>query len=293
MGSTPMTARVPTVSIVIPTHRRPDLLVEAVESILRQTFRDFEVIIVATGPGTTEETKAVGQSLAAADARIRFVYRADGGISKARNIGIGMARGAWIAFLDDDDLWLPQKLELQLEAAKATGADLIAARYIGFDANGDIAGSGTIPKPPQWSWAEACYLACPRMLQTSAVLIRSSVLRDVSGFDERLRFGEDEDLWWRIAARHSVHFLDATLVRYRLHAGNGSGLSRPLGQIAWHVFKRCYRCPPELIHLLPRMAITSLAHTFIAPLYMRINAASGGRLRALLRTLAPKNRAAT
>jgi glycosyltransferase involved in cell wall biosynthesis len=279
----------PKVSIIIPTQRRHALLVEAVESILRQTFQDFEVIVVGSGAGTTTATMAASRRLTAADARIRFVCGTEDGISKARNIGTDLAQGEWIAFLDDDDLWLPQKLELQLAAAQATGADLIATQYIGFDSTGDLSGSGSIPKPAQWTWAEACYVGCPRMLLTSTVLVRRSVLRGLGGFDECLRFGEDEDLWWRIAARHSVHFIDSILVRYRLHAGNGSGLARPLGHKVRHLLKRCLHCPPGLLHMLPRMVITFLVHTFLAPLYIRLNGASADRLRTIVRAIVPRD----
>ncbi len=274
----------------MPTARRSDLLVEAVESALAQTFSDFELIILATGPGTTAQTIEAGERLASRDSRVRFVHRPEGGISRARNLGIDLARGEWIAFLDDDDLWLPEKLKLQLAAAEATGADLIGARYIGFDAHGDIPGSGSLPKPPQWTWAEACYISCPRLLLTSTLLIRRSVLQQLGGFDERMRFGEDEDLWWRIAVRHSVHFIDQTLVRYRLHPGNGSGLSRPVVEKVRYQLRRCRSCPPELIHMLPRMIIRAFTHIFLAPLYIRLNLASGGRLRSLVRTLWPTRR---
>jgi len=106
------------VSVVIPTHGRPLQVVQAVRSALRQTHSPLEVIVVVDGadPRTTEALATI------VDPRLRVLAQAENmGGSAARNVGIENSRGAWIAFLDDDDEWLPQKLELQLEVALASG----------------------------------------------------------------------------------------------------------------------------------------------------------------------------
>src|SRR3974390_116848 len=100
----------PWVSIIIPTHRRPQMLNEAVASALAQTFQDFEIIIVLNG--------ASGESFEMArrfeqNPKIKIVEMEDSTLAASRNFGLGFAQSEWVAFLDDDDIWLPEKLELQ------------------------------------------------------------------------------------------------------------------------------------------------------------------------------------
>jgi glycosyltransferase involved in cell wall biosynthesis len=112
----------PLISVVIPTLRRPQLLLRALESVFAQTHRDMEIIVVVDGPDP--ETTAVLLSIS--DARLRVVENAKSlTAAGARNIGVARARGKWIAFLDDDDEWLPQKLERQLAYASGRGPVLV------------------------------------------------------------------------------------------------------------------------------------------------------------------------
>src|SRR3954471_22950988 len=119
----------PGVSVVIPTFARPDLVLRAVHSALAQTFTDLEVIVVVDGPDP--ETVAVLAALA--DPRVRTISLAEqGGAPNARNVGIDVARAPWTALLDDDDEWLPTKLEIQLDLAQRSSLALpvVASRLI-------------------------------------------------------------------------------------------------------------------------------------------------------------------
>src|SRR5882724_1397123 len=107
------------------------MLREAVARVLSQTYRDFELILVLNA--ATSETLSVARSIVASDARARLIVLQRSGSSRARNAGIKEARGEWIAFLDDDDCWLPEKLEFQSQEAMASGADLVACEMIRFD----------------------------------------------------------------------------------------------------------------------------------------------------------------
>jgi glycosyltransferase involved in cell wall biosynthesis len=123
-----METKIPTVSVVIPTRNRPDLVCHAVRSVLAQTYSDFEIVVVVDGPdqATVEALHRLG------DARIRVVALPDNvGGAEARNVGARNARGAWIALLDDDDEWLPRKLELQMQAAEQSPTDkvLVVSRF--------------------------------------------------------------------------------------------------------------------------------------------------------------------
>jgi glycosyltransferase involved in cell wall biosynthesis len=118
---------VPDVSVVIPTRFRPDLVVRAVRSVLAQTVDTIEVVVVIDGPD--DETSAALEALG--DARIRVVTLDEsGGAPNARNVGVSHAQGAWTAFLDDDDEWLPNKLEVQLALAKGAKARLPIAESV-------------------------------------------------------------------------------------------------------------------------------------------------------------------
>src|SRR3989338_149331 len=99
------------VSVIIPTYNRPQYLLLAIESVLKQTFQDFEIIV--TGDGAPDSTRVMVEKY---KDKVRFVNQEHMGISAARNNGIRYATGEWIAFLDDDDIWLPEKLKRQIDA---------------------------------------------------------------------------------------------------------------------------------------------------------------------------------
>jgi len=119
----------PDVSVVIPTWSRPDLVIRAVRSALAQTYGDLEVVVVVDGPGDTTAEELAQLT----DPRLRVVVLpAKGGAPNARNAGVEAALGKWVAFLDDDDEWLPSKLEIQLKLAAATHAEqpIVASRLL-------------------------------------------------------------------------------------------------------------------------------------------------------------------
>jgi glycosyltransferase involved in cell wall biosynthesis len=133
--------------------------------------------------------------------------------SGATSIGIRRAAGDWIAFLDDDDIWLPHKLARQLAEADRTGADMIASDYIEFYPDGrEAVGGWRIP--PGWTYIQAiCHQRWG--VPPSCVIVRSAVVRAVGGFDPEQLLGEDGDLWRRISWRHRIHQMEEPLVRYR------------------------------------------------------------------------------
>jgi len=125
-----------TISVIIPTHNRPIVVLQAVASALDQTFRDIEVVVVIDGesPETVSALQGVG------DSRLRWVSVAESvGGAEARNVGVRAANGEWIAFLDDDDEWLPEKLAEQMKVAVREGPDcFVACRYVDRKATSEI-----------------------------------------------------------------------------------------------------------------------------------------------------------
>ncbi|MEW6186166.1 MAG: glycosyltransferase family A protein, partial [Thermodesulfobacteriota bacterium] len=99
----------PAVSVIIPTYNRAEFVIQAVESVFKQTFADFELILV--DDGSSDETRAALEPYSDC---ITYLYQSNRGVSSARNLGLKIAQGKWLAFLDSDDLWLPEKLEGQM-----------------------------------------------------------------------------------------------------------------------------------------------------------------------------------
>jgi GT2 family glycosyltransferase len=204
----------PLVSVVIPSHNRARLLERTLRSILAQHVADLEVVVV--DDGSHDDTAAVA---IAADRRVRVVRNPEpAGVSAARNRGIAAARGDWVAFCDDDDLWSPDKLTRQLTAADEAGTDWVYAGDVNVDERLHILSGGPPPDP------EAVMAGLPRSNPLASggsnVVVRSKVLAAVGGFDPTLRRTEDWDLWIRIARRGPPAWVCEPLVAYRFHGGN-------------------------------------------------------------------------
>ncbi len=203
----------PCVSVIIPTHNRRALLFEAIESVRRQTFPDFEVIVV--DDGSTDDTATAVAALP--DSRLRYVYQDNAGLSAARNHGLAVAHGEFLAFLDDDDLFLPRKLETQVR-------ELRLRPDVGLTVGGwnTIAADGTLLSevPPNRSAPldlEGWLLNCPFIVH--APLLRRSWAERIGGFDPQIRFSEDWDYWLRLAhAGCQMAWGSDIVCSYRLHA---------------------------------------------------------------------------
>jgi len=212
----------PKVSVIIPSYNRKDTLGEAIDSVLNQTFRDFEIIVVDHGStdGTFE------WAARAYPTQIRLI-RLDYCPLPAcpRNRGIQEAKGDYVAFLDSDDLWLPKKLALQMEAfaahPKAGWSYGMAERF------GDTVPKGT-PDIAQWQVHTGQVfeeLLLGNFIPTATMMIRKSLLDTVGIFDQapELRSTEDYELWLRLAAQSPVCAIGETIARIRIASDNVSG----------------------------------------------------------------------
>jgi glycosyltransferase involved in cell wall biosynthesis len=213
----------PRVSVIIPTYNRAHLIGEAIDSVLAQTYRDFEVILV--DDGSTDNTRDV---LRKYDGQITYLYQDTQGRSKARNTGIGMATGEYIAFLDSDDVWLPHKLERQvplLDADLAIG--LIHSFTEVIDEHGRLLPEATSSRLVAYDKAlkkgytyEAMSGHCLMFLST--VFIRRECLEAVGPFDPDIPAFEDWDLYLRVALKYRIATIPEPLVRFRIHKGHTS-----------------------------------------------------------------------
>jgi glycosyltransferase involved in cell wall biosynthesis len=209
----------PGISVVIPTFNRAGMVTEAVESVLNQTCRDFELIVV--DDGSTDGTFDI---LAAMDGPIQVLRRENGGVSAARNTGIAAARGELLAFLDSDDIWLPEKLAVQAGFMSVFPAATLCHTEEIWLRNGKRVN-------PRKHHAKARGPEFRRLLRDclispSSVMIRRSVLLEAGGFDENLPACEDYDLWLRLARDHDIHLIDRPLVVKR--GGHDDQLSRTI-----------------------------------------------------------------
>jgi len=184
----------PRVSVIIPTYNRANMVGRAIKSVLEQTFTDWELIVV--DDGSQDHTGAAVADYG--DPRIQYIYQENSGTPGARNTGIQASSGEYIALLDSDDLFLPNKLELQLEAmAHPSAPGLVASGWREVDIHGT---PGRTLEP--WlfqpglaleDWLYGCYVIVP------AVLVKRDWLIKVGMFDTSLRYVEDWDLWLRLA----------------------------------------------------------------------------------------------
>ncbi len=212
----------PEVSVVIPVRNGALFVAEAVSSALAQRGVRVEVIVIENG--STDETWSVIRSLG--DPRVRVDRLASGGVSAARNRGIALSSGEWVAFLDADDVWLPDKLEHQLLLAEGD-LRFCDCRFMMPGLDLEITFHQLSPPPPERTGTGQHLLrrllAGPNFVPLSTVLVRRSVLDLVGGFCEDLSRAEDWELWLRIAASGAAWgYVPEVLVDYRVHPGGAS-----------------------------------------------------------------------
>ena len=197
---------IPKVSVVIPTYERIETLPRSLDSVINQTFSDWELIVVDDG-----STDGTDEMILRDYPAVRLHRQENAGVSFARNAGVALTAGEWIAFLDSDDAWLPEKLERQLSALanepelRLSHTDEIWIR------NGK-----RVNQPKEYAKSGgAIYRRCLPLccICPSSVLFRRDLFDEIGGFDEILPVCEDYDLWLRITAREPVHYLDEALVR--------------------------------------------------------------------------------
>ena len=204
----------PRVSVIIPTHNRSAFLRSAIRSVLAQTYQDFELIVV--DDASTDDTAHVVDSFN--NERITYLrHSVNRRVAAARNTGIGRAGGEFIAFLDDDDEWLPAKLAAQVTMLDSSAA-VVGAVYSAFD-QVDLYTHEILATSRPGKRGHILHELCLRNLigTASTVCLRRTCLDEVGLFDEGIEFGEEYDLWIRIAHSFDFKYIDEVLVRYGVH----------------------------------------------------------------------------
>lgn len=205
----------PLVSVVIPTYNQPEMLVEAIESVLAQTYSNLEILIV--DDGSTDNTR---RRLAryVEDGRIIYLYQQNRRQAAARNRGIQASKGELIAFLDHDDLWLPQKLERQVPLFDRKSVALVYSGAVEVDGQDRFLWDKGSDKFRRGSIFDR--LLRDHFITNSSVMVRRSVLESIGLFAEDLYGVDDIHLWLRICHDYEANFIPESLVRCRNHASN-------------------------------------------------------------------------
>lgn len=212
------------VSVIIPVYNGEKYIRCAIDSVLKQDYQSIEIIVIDDGSSDTtlEILNQFGD-------KVRIYRQPNKGSAAARNLGIKMANGSFIAFLDADDYWFPEKISAQMQALQATGCRMAYTKFLFWNASADEAW----PEPdsirdqdatedgyepmvqPRWVYADLL-LDC--LVWTSTVLIHKEELTRIGGFDEDLRKGQDYDLWLRLSRTVQMAFLDRVTALYRIHS---------------------------------------------------------------------------
>ncbi|MBW1698889.1 MAG: glycosyltransferase [Deltaproteobacteria bacterium] len=217
----------PLVSVIIPTFNRGWILKEAIDSVLAQDFKHFELIIV--DDGSTDNTRQV---LEPYSDRLAIIRQQNAGVSSARNRGIASARGQFVAFLDSDDLWLPQKLSRQVSFFESNPDALICQTEEIWVRNGVRVNPKNRHKKESGTIFKRSLALC--LVSPSAVMVRRSLFDKVGGFDETLPACEDYDLWLRVSYRYPIHLIETPLIVKR--GGHPDQLSLSAGLDRFRIY---------------------------------------------------------
>lgn len=232
----------PRVSVIIPTYQRSQALRATVESVLSQSYGDWELILV--DDGSRDDTPEVCRELAQRDARVRFVAQANGGGAAARGHGLSLARGEYVAYLDHDDLWLPHKVERQVELLdRSPELGWCYGRFELFQPGGEVLGDfhELYDQTPWAGWIQDKLLLHQNFIGTYSIpLIRRELLLKVGPPRAEAGLSDDWDLFIRLAGVSPVGFIDEVLMRY--DSGNPESQSR--GDM-----ERAYRCEASVVRM--------------------------------------------
>lgn len=201
------------VSVVIPTYNRKELVKRAIQSVLDQTYKNYELILV--DDGSTDQTDKLLKEFKGG--KIRFFRQDHKGVSAARNLGIRESHGEFIAFLDSDDEWHRKKLDVQIDFFRKNPDAMIAQTEEEWIRDGHPA--NPMKKHKKYSgWIfHECLPLC--IVSPSAVMIKREVFNKVGFFDDRLPACEDYDMWLRVACRYPIYLIEGHLtIKYGGHA---------------------------------------------------------------------------
>jgi glycosyltransferase involved in cell wall biosynthesis len=232
-------APAPKVSVIIPAYNVADYIAETLDSILAQTFKDFEVLVINDGSPDTEKFEKV---IASYFGKIHYLKQPNSGAASARNTGIRIAQGEILAFLDGDDIWLPNYLEKQVAFLQETGSDMVYCDAYLF---GDKTKYQTFMEqaPSHGKVTTVSLLRGDSHVITSGTMVVREKVLDVGMFDTQApKRGEDFNLWFHLLKTgKKVSYQKDVLLKYRLRSGSLTGDSISVASRSMHVLEEIRR----------------------------------------------------
>ncbi|MCT7970923.1 glycosyltransferase family 2 protein [Laspinema olomoucense] len=257
----------PKISVIIPAYNAEATILETIDSVLKQTFTDFELLVI--NDGSQDNTQTVVESIS--DSRVRVISYPNGGVCVARNRGIFLAKGELIAFLDADDLWTLDKLEKQYTALQEHPEAGVAYSWTCFM---DITDSQTPPTflpSLEYQWTGNVYknlLVQDFIHSGSNTLMRREAIASVGEFDQTCAGCADWDYWLRLAAKWPFVVVKKCQIFYRRMPGSMSSKVEVMEREALIAMEKAYKAaPPELQHL-KTLTFTNF-HKYCAELYLQ------------------------
>jgi teichuronic acid biosynthesis glycosyltransferase TuaG len=230
------------ISVIMPAYNMEKYIAQSIESVIAQTYNEWELVVV--DDGSNDNTSLIVKEYAVKDQRIKYFYQENGHLAKARNTGISMAKGEIVAFLDSDDLWLPQKLKISLQILLESKVDLLFSESYHFDENifdlskADYPVMGVLNMT--YSGDEALRLFIERnRVPVLTVLVYKSKVTDLGGFDTNLKKSEDFDLWIRLLKSGSIFkSISQPLSAYRMVNNSMSSSDRLSSKFVLELLKK-------------------------------------------------------
>ncbi|MBA3923095.1 MAG: glycosyltransferase [Nostocaceae cyanobacterium] len=255
----------PSISVVIPAYNAERTILETIASVQQQTFSDFELIVI--NDGSIDRTLELLNSVE--DSRLNIFSYSNGGLPTARNRGISRASGEFIAFLDADDLWTPDKLELQVEALQQHPDAGVAYSWTSFmeEKEGSLSFKPCEPVFFQGN-VYANLLVGDFIYNGSNTLIRKQAIESTGEFEPTLKSCEDWDYWLRLAARWHFVVVPKYQILYRRSSGAMSSKVEVMKQACLIVLEKAYQAAPSEVQYLKNQSFTSF-HKYCADLYLK------------------------
>ncbi len=226
----------PTVTIVIPVYNGEDYVAEAIDSALAQTYSKCEVLVI--NDGSTDNTESICKSYGE---RIRYIYKENGGVSSALNLAIDEMKGEYFSWLSHDDVYCPEKIELELEALKLRG-NMYAPVYSSWDI---IEMPGRIQRSRKFDETlyidhreDSLFPVMFYLIHGCTTLIHKSIFQDVGKFNEELITAQDYDMWFRIFRERKSIYVNKPLIHCRTHEKQGSKIVRDFRDNCEQMHKR-------------------------------------------------------
>ncbi|NEP60708.1 MAG: glycosyltransferase [Symploca sp. SIO2G7] len=251
----------PLISVIIPAYNAEKTILETIESVLQQTFADFELIVI--NDGSQDSTLALLSGVT--DPRFQVFSFPNAGLAASRNRGVARAKGEYISFIDADDLWTPDKLELQLQALQANPEAAVAYSWTDcIDEAGQFLRSGS-----HLSISGDVYvnLLVSNLLENgSNALIRQQALQEIGDSDESIAAGQDRELFLRLAAKYPFVAVPRPQILYRVSAQAISANVNKAGTSRLQVIEQVFAQAPESLQYLKKISIANSCkyHTFKA-----------------------------